>query len=115
MSSKGKGFVERYRLFAVLRALSAQAAVSAGLAAYRSGARVIEITFTVPQAGEVISRRQSGWEKPSFPSRRSARMTSSGYRTWLGALCSGAGVTGAQAAAKRERAKRACADATKLS
>lgn len=56
MSGKVERFVERYRFVAVVRAQSGEVALNAALAARRGGARIIEVTFTVPQAGEVIAR-----------------------------------------------------------
>jgi 2-dehydro-3-deoxyphosphogluconate aldolase/(4S)-4-hydroxy-2-oxoglutarate aldolase len=48
-------FIAEHRLFGVIRTDSMETALMAARAAHRGGVRLIEITFTVPEAPQVIS------------------------------------------------------------
>jgi len=48
-------FIGEHRLFGVIRADSMEAALMVARAAHRGGLRLIEVTFTVPEAAQVIS------------------------------------------------------------
>jgi 2-dehydro-3-deoxyphosphogluconate aldolase/(4S)-4-hydroxy-2-oxoglutarate aldolase len=49
------GFISRHKLFAVVRTDSMELALMAARAAHRAGVRLIEVTFTVPEAAQVIT------------------------------------------------------------
>ncbi len=55
MASKASAYIQRCRFFAVLRAPTADLGLRAALAAHRGGARIIEVTLTVPEACKVIA------------------------------------------------------------
>jgi len=48
-------FIGRHKLFAVIRTDSMELALMVARAAHRAGVRLIEVTFTVPEAAQVIS------------------------------------------------------------
>lgn len=48
-------FIEKHRLFGIIRTDSIEKALLAARAAQRAGLRLIEITFTVPEAPQVIT------------------------------------------------------------
>ena len=52
---KRLAFIGKHRLFGVIRTDSMETALMAARAAHRGGVRLIEITFTVPEAPQVIS------------------------------------------------------------
>jgi len=52
---KRLAFIGEHRLFGVIRTDSMETALMAARAAHRGGVRLIEITFTVPEAPQVIS------------------------------------------------------------
>jgi 2-dehydro-3-deoxyphosphogluconate aldolase/(4S)-4-hydroxy-2-oxoglutarate aldolase len=52
---KRLAFIGEHRLFGVIRTDSMETALLAARAAHRGGVRLIEITFTVPEAPQVIS------------------------------------------------------------
>ena len=51
-----KDILKKHKLVGVLRASSAEKAVKAAYAAYKGGLRLIEVTFTVPDAETVIEQ-----------------------------------------------------------